>query len=104
MPGEAGEGTSISGPGVGMLGGAGVGWPGWLGCGGSGVDGGWPGSGSSRNGSAGVPGVDGGVLGSGVPGAGGGVSCIYLLLALSNALERRLFLGAHGLPRRASLL
>ena len=59
VPGVEGAGTSISGPGAGVSGGAGLGWPGIGGAGGSGVL--------------------GGVEGSGVPGLAG--SCIDFSLS-----------------------
>ena len=55
VPGVEGAGTSISGPGAGVSGGVGLGWPGIGGAGGSGVLGGVEGSG--------VPGLAGSCIG-----------------------------------------
>jgi hypothetical protein len=71
VPGVAGDGTSISGPGEGTPGGVGLGWPGCGGCAGSvGVVG--------SAGVGGSSGVDGGVCGvaGGVAGSGGGGCCM----------------------------
>ena len=101
VPGVAGDGTSMSGPGEGTLGGAGLGWPGCGGWAGGGAAGCGAGPGGSSGMGEGVSGVVGGSAGPGVP---GGVCCIKKLLAGPNALEPRLFLPFDGLLRRASLL
>jgi hypothetical protein len=68
VPGVAGEGTSMSGPGCGAPGGAVLGCPGWEGCAGSGVEGGLPGTGGSS-----------------------GVSCIVMLLCPSTPWQEACF-------------